>query len=118
VIQTGLVATVAGFLLIALSNTFITFLIAIGLFTLAIAVLSPAVSALTSSLTTLDQGLTMGLSNAAQSLGRIAGPLLGGITFDIFIEYPNYLGALVMGLGFVVSLFTLTEVRVGVMEAK
>ena len=89
-----------------------------GLFTLAIAVLSPAVSALTSSLTTLDQGLTMGVSNAAQSLGRIAGPLLGGIAFDIFLEYPNYLGALVMGLGFVVSLFTLTEVRVSVMEAK
>jgi DHA1 family multidrug resistance protein-like MFS transporter len=118
VIQTGLVATAAGFLLIALSNNFITFLIAIGLFTLAIAVLSPAVSALTSSLTTLDQGMTMGLSNAAQSLGRIAGPLLGGIAFDIFLESPNYLGALVMGLGFVVSLFTLTEVRVGVMEAK
>jgi DHA1 family multidrug resistance protein-like MFS transporter len=118
VIQTGLVATAAGFLLIALANTFINFLIAIGLFTLAIAVLSPAVSALTSSLTILDQGLTMGLSNAAQSLGRIAGPLLGGVVFDIFLEYPNYLGAVVMGLGFVVSLFTLTKVRVGVMEAK
>ncbi|MBN2472946.1 MAG: MFS transporter [Anaerolineae bacterium] len=92
VIQAGLIFTTIGFLLIALSNTFITFLVAIGLFTLAIAVLSPAVSALTSKLTTLEQGLTMGLSNAAQSMGRIAGPLLGGIVFDIFLEYPNYLG--------------------------
>lgn len=118
VIQAGLVATAAGFLFIALSNTFITFLLAIGLFTLAIAVLSPAVSAQTSSLTTLEQGLTMGLSNAAQSLGRIAGPLLGGVVFDISLEYPNYLGAIVMGIGFVVSLFTLTKVRAGVMVAK
>jgi len=118
VIQVGLAATAVGFLFIALSNTFITFLIAIGLFTLAIAVLSPAVSALTSSLTTLEQGLTMGLSNAAQSLGRIAGPLLGGIAFDIQIEYPNYLGAIVMGIGFVISLFTLTQVSPGVMETK
>jgi MFS transporter, DHA1 family, multidrug resistance protein len=118
VIQVGLVATAAGFLFIALSNTFITFLLAIGLFTLAIAVLSPAVSALTSSLTTLEQGLTMGLSNAAQSLGRIAGPLLGGVVFDISLEYPNYLGAIIMGIGFVVSLFTLTEVRARAMEAK
>jgi DHA1 family multidrug resistance protein-like MFS transporter len=118
VIQVGLVATTAGFLFIALSNTFVTFLIAIGLFTLAIAVLSPAVAALTSSLTTLEQGLTMGLSNAAQSLGRIAGPLLGGIVFDISLEYPNYLGAIVMGIGFISSLLTLTKVRVGVMEAK
>ena len=118
VIQVGLVATAAGFVFIAVSNTFISFLLAIGLFTLAIAVLSPAVSALTSSLTTLEQGLTMGLSNAAQSLGRIAGPLLGGVVFDISLEYPNYLGAIIMGIGFVVSLFTLTEVRARAMEAK
>ena len=118
VIQVGLVATAAGFVFIAVSNTFISFLLAIGLFTLAIAVLSPAVSALTSSLTTLEQGLTMGLSNAAQSLGRIAGPLLGGVVFDISLEYPNYLGAIIMGIGFVVSLFTLTEIRARAMEAK
>jgi len=104
-IQTALAATAAGFLLISRANTFITFLIAIGLFTLAIAVLSTAVSALTSNSTTLEQGLTMGLSNAAQSLGRIAGPLLGGIAFDVHIEYPNYIGASIMLVGFVISLF-------------
>jgi MFS transporter, DHA1 family, multidrug resistance protein len=118
VIQGMLAATAAGFLLISLANTFIMFLVAIGVFTMAIAILAPAVSALISQQTTLEQGLTMGLSNAAQSLGRIAGPLLGGIAFDISLEYPNYLGAIVMGIGFVVSLFTLTEVRTGVMEAK
>jgi MFS transporter, DHA1 family, multidrug resistance protein len=118
VIQGMLAATAAGFLLISLANTFIMFLVAIGVFTMAIAILAPAVSALISQQTTLEQGLTMGLSNAAQSLGRIAGPLLGGIAFDIFLESPNYLGAIVMGIGFVVSLFTLTEVRTGVMEGK
>lgn len=118
VIQVGLIATAAGFLFIALASTFITFLFAIGLFTLAIAVISPAVSALTSSLTTLEQGLTMGLSNAAQSLGRIAGPLLGGVAFDIFLEYPNYLGAIVMSIGFLASLFTLSRVNTETTAAK
>jgi MFS transporter, DHA1 family, multidrug resistance protein len=107
VIQGSLAATAAGFVLISLADTFVAFLIAIGSFTLSIAILAPAVSALTSRQTTLEQGLTMGLSNAAQSLGRIAGPLLGGIAFDIQIEYPNYLGAVVMGVGFFVSLFRL-----------
>jgi MFS transporter, DHA1 family, multidrug resistance protein len=59
--------------------------------------------------TTLEQGLTMGLSNAAQSLGRITGPLLGGIAFDLYIEYPNYLGAAVMLVGFLISLFTIAR---------
>ncbi len=105
VIQGSLVATAAGFILISLANTFVFFLVAIGLFTLAIAILSPVVSALTSRVTTLEQGLTMGLSNAGQSLGRIAGPLLGGIAFDLYIEYPNYIGAAVMLAGFILSLF-------------
>jgi MFS transporter, DHA1 family, multidrug resistance protein len=118
VIQGMLAATAAGFLLISQANTFIMFLVAIGVFTMAIAILAPAVSALTSQQTTLEQGLTMGLSNAAQSLGRIAGPLLGGVVFDISLEYPNYLGAIIMGIGFLVSLYTLTEVRAGVMEIK
>ena len=112
VIQAALAATAAGFLFISLAGTFTLFLIAIGLFTLAISLLAPAVSALTSSQTTLEQGITMGLSNAAQSLGRIAGPLLGGIAFDIQIEYPNYLGAFVMGVGFIVSLFTLVGSKI------
>lgn len=104
VIQGTLVATAIGFLAISLSDTFTIFLLAIGLFTLATALLTPAVAALTSRRTPLEQGLTMGLSNAAQSLGRIAGPLLGGIAFDLSLEYPNYVGAVVMFLGFLFSL--------------
>jgi DHA1 family multidrug resistance protein-like MFS transporter len=111
VIQGTLVAAAAGFLAISLADTFIIFLFAIGLFTLATALLAPAVSALTSRRTPLEQGLTMGLSNAAQSLGRIAGPLLGGITFDLFIEYPNYIGAAVMFVGFLISLVWLRGIE-------
>jgi DHA1 family multidrug resistance protein-like MFS transporter len=108
-IQGALIAAAAGFLAISLAGTLTTFLLAIGWFTLATALLAPAVSALTSRRTTLGQGITMGLSNAAQSLGRIAGPALGGIAFDLQIEYPNYLGAVVMGAGFLISLIVLKE---------
>jgi DHA1 family multidrug resistance protein-like MFS transporter len=116
VIQGALVAAAAGFLAISLAGTFTAFLLAIGLFTLATALLAPAVSALTSRRTTLEQGLTMGLSNAAQSLGRIAGPLLGGIAFDLYLEYPNYIGAAVMFAGFVISLFTIAGEKVKTRE--
>jgi MFS transporter, DHA1 family, multidrug resistance protein len=110
-IQVTLIAAAGGFLAISLAGTLRTFLLAIGLFTLAIALLAPAVSALTSRRATLEQGITMGLSNAAQSLGRIAGPLLGGIAFDLQVEYPNYLGAAVMGAGFLMSLLLFREHR-------
>lgn len=116
VIQGSLAATAAGFLLISLAKTYTMFIIAIGIFTMAVALLTPAVSALTSRRTTLEQGLTMGLSNAAQSLGRIAGPLLAGVAFDLSIEYPNYLGAVVMGIGFLASLFALLGNKVESLE--
>ena len=106
-IQVTLVATAAGFVAIALSNSFATFLGAIGLFSLATALLNPAVSALTSRRAMLEQGITMGLSNAFTSLGRIAGPALSGFVFDIHFEYPNWLGAGVMLVGFFASLAAL-----------
>ncbi len=109
VIQGTLAASATGFLFISLAGTLTAFLAATGLFTMAMALLAPAVSSLTSTRTVLEQGITMGLSNASQSLGRIAGPLLAGIAFDIFIEYPNYLGAVVMGIGFIMSLFILKK---------
>jgi DHA1 family multidrug resistance protein-like MFS transporter len=108
-IQWTLIITAAGFLAISLSKTLVTFLVAIGLFTLGTALLAPVVSALTSRRATLEQGATMGLSNAAQSLGRIVGPALGGIAFDISIEYTNYLGAAAMLVGFFFSLFVLAN---------
>lgn len=104
VIKTTLLSTALGFIGISLGNTFVTFLIAIGFFTLATALLTPAITALTSKRTTLEQGISMGLSNSFMSLGRIAGPMVAGITFDINIEYPNLSGALVLLVGFLASL--------------
>jgi DHA1 family multidrug resistance protein-like MFS transporter len=118
VIQGALVASTAAFLVISLADNMTTFLLAIGFFTLAFAILTPAVAALTSRRTALEQGLTMGLSNAAGSLGRIAGPVLGGVAFDIYLEYPNYLGAAVMGIGFLISLLTLVGSEARLVVAK
>lgn len=77
-IQGTQIAATAGFLAISLASSMAAFLLAIGWFTLATALLAPAVASLTSRRSTLEQGITMGLSNSAQSLGRIAGPALGG----------------------------------------
>jgi len=109
VIKSTLLATALGFIGISLGGSFATFLVAIGFFTLATALLTPAVTALTSKRTSLEQGVSMGLSNSFMSLGRIAGPMMAGFTFDINIEYPNLSGALVLLVGFVASLIWLKK---------
>jgi MFS transporter, DHA1 family, multidrug resistance protein len=103
-IKAGLAATALGFAGISLSASFAAFLVAVGVFTLATALMTPAVSSLTSQRTTMAQGITMGLSNAFMSLGRIAGPAVAGVAFDANIEAPFLLGAVVTAAGFVVSL--------------
>jgi len=46
----------------------------------------------------------MGLSNSFISLGRIVGPIWGGLALDFYAGLPYLSGALVMLLGFIVSL--------------
>jgi DHA1 family multidrug resistance protein-like MFS transporter len=45
----------------------------------------------------------MGLSNSFVSLGRIAGPILGGLALDIHLGLPYVSGAAVMLIAFAVS---------------
>jgi hypothetical protein len=51
----------------------------------------------------------MGLSNSFISLGRIAGPIWGGVALDIHAELPFLSGAAVMLAGFGMSLIWLPK---------
>lgn len=83
---------VGGLLLMALAFAIMPFLPAITpLFYLAMAiaglgssVVRPIVTALISLETKQPQGITMGTANAFESLGRLLGPLLGGLLLGLF----------------------------------
>lgn len=113
VIKGSLIASALGFVLILFAQSTSTILISAGYFSLTTALLSPSVTSLTSKHTSLQQGITMGLSNSFMSLGRIAGPMLGGILLDANIFYPYLSGAIVMFIGFLVSLIYVSQVPRG-----
>ena len=46
----------------------------------------------------------MGLNNSFMSLGRIVGPMWAGFVYDVNLTYPYYSGAVIMLVGFVMSL--------------
>lgn len=104
VIKGGLLITAVGFYLMVLANTFVLVLLSTAFFALAVSIQSPALLSLTSRRSTAPQGITMGLSNSFVSLGRIVGPILGGITLDINLNLPYLSGAAIMLLAFVISL--------------
>ena len=118
VIQGGLLATALGFGLMLLAKNTLAVMLATAFFGLATALQIPALTALTSKRATIPQGMAMGLSNSFVSLGRIMGPLLGGYLFDINIRLPYLSGAVIMCLGFIVSIITLRAGELELAQAK
>ncbi len=109
VIRGSLIASAIGFLLMTQANTFAAVLLTTSLFILSNAMLNPAVSSLISKRTISEQGIAMGLTNAFFSLGRIIGPLWAGLIFDVNLNLPYVSGAIVMLVGFGISLFLLKK---------
>ncbi|RPI91433.1 MAG: MFS transporter [Chloroflexi bacterium] len=104
-IKIGLLGGAIGFVLVAFATDYITTLLALGSFTLALALIGPALNSYISNFAGEQQGTVMGLNSAFTSLGRVVGPLWGGYLYDLNIEYPFFSGAATLVLGFLVSLF-------------
>jgi DHA1 family multidrug resistance protein-like MFS transporter len=104
VIRIGLLGTAFGFGLMLLAGTFVTVLLATAFFGITVSIQSPALLSLTSRRATVPQGIAMGLSNSFVSLGRIFGPILGGVVLDINLNLPYLCGAGFMLLGFLFSM--------------
>ncbi len=116
VIRAGLAASALGFGLMLLANDFVTIVLATAFFGVATALQVPALTSLTSQRATLSQGITMGLSNAFVSLGRIVGPLVAGVIFDVNIVLPYLVGAGVMLVGVAISLALGREQRLALRQ--
>ena len=112
VIKAGFLLSAVSMLTVMLAGQYTLLLVTIGLFSLANALLIPSITSLTSKRATLNQGVTMGLSNSFVSLGRIFGPTLGGLVFDLHWGLPFVSASFVMLIGFLVSLRWVKETRV------
>jgi len=107
VIKVGLLATALSYGLMLLANSYLAILLTTAFFALAVALQVPALTSLTSRHATVPQGIAMGLSNSFVSLGRIVGPILGGLVLDVNPSLPYISGAIIMLAGFGFSLFTI-----------
>ena len=104
IIKASLAASAVGFVILLLANTYVTILLATGLFIASKTLLRTTILSLTSKRATMGQGAAMGLGNSFMSLGRIVGPIWAGSIFDVNLTYPYLSGAAIMFLGFLMSL--------------
>lgn len=109
VIKFSLLSGSIGFIVILLAGTYLTILLATGLFILSKTLLRPTVLSLTSKQATVGQGTAMGLTNSFMSLGRIIGAILAGFIFDINFNYPYISGSMILFIGFMISIIYLSK---------
>ncbi len=115
IVKVSLLTGSVGFAVLLLANTYVTILLATGFFVLSKTFLRPSLLSLISKRASVGQGAAMGLSNSFMSLGRIGGPIWAGLVFDVHVDYPYVSGAVIMFIGFLVSLVWVTEAgKVGV----
>lgn len=94
IIKAGIVISAIGFGLILLVDSFATAAIFLSIFGIGNGVIRPAVSALLTKTVTTGHGSVTGLLSSFDSLGRIAGPPIGGALYGIAIGLPYISGIL------------------------
>lgn len=94
-IQVGLVASAAGYILLLFTVDLATVLMVMVIMGVGNAAMRPAINSLVSKRTLPgEQGNMMGVVNSYNSLGRIFGPIAGGLIFDYFgYRSPYIFGA-------------------------
>ncbi|WP_040207372.1 multidrug efflux MFS transporter NorA [Neobacillus jeddahensis] len=65
----------------------------------------PAVTSYLSTIAGNEQGFVGGMNSMFTSLANISGPILGGILFDINVDYPYYFATVILALGIVITMF-------------
>ncbi len=104
VILLSLIGSAVGFALMLIAVDYATVLLTVGFFVFTNAMLRPVIASLASKMTQGGQGMALGMNNAFQSLGRVIGPLLAGLMFDIDIRLPYSSAAVIMLVSFALAM--------------
>jgi len=99
-----LLSAILVFLMTVVSSYFsillVTFIVFVGF-----DIFRPAVTSYLSNIAGDEQGFVGGMNSTFTSLANISGPILGGILFDIDINYPYYFATVILFIGIVITLF-------------
>ncbi|OIN65757.1 MFS transporter [Exiguobacterium sp. KRL4] len=92
-----------GSTLLVLVMTYVTSYLAIILVTTVVFVgfdlMRPAVTTYLSKIAGNEQGFVGGMNSMFTSIGNILGPIIGGILFDVDLNYPFYFATVMLAIG-------------------
>jgi len=97
IIQAGIIISAFGFALILFTQNFLTAAIFLAIFGVGNGVIRPSVSSLLTKKSKTGYGSTTGYLSSFDSLGRIIGPVLGGLLYAMAIDLP-YISGIIISL--------------------
>lgn len=109
IIQAGIIISAFGFALILFTQNFLTAAIFLAIFGIGNGVIRPSISSLLTKKSKTGYGSTTGYLSSFDSLGRIIGPVLGGLLYAMAIDLPYISGV-------IISLIALAIFQVGSRE--
>jgi multidrug resistance protein len=95
-VQIGLVLAAAGYLLITQTHSIATLAVYAAIAGAGHSLMRPSVASLISKRTETGQGLSIGIMDSFDSLGRILGPAWGGWIYHVRIDLPYLTAAIVL----------------------
>lgn len=108
----GLITSAIGFFLLLNANSFGFACMALTIFGIGNSLARPCITSLITLKTKVGQGLASGLSTSMDSLGRIAGPIIGSLLFTFSIGLPYLVAGLLCLIVIIfVQLFKLADIN-------
>jgi len=93
-----IISTILVFLMTVVNSYFTILLVTFTVF-IGFDLMRPAVTTYLSKIAGNEQGFVGGMNSMFTSLGNVFGPIIGGILFDIDLNYPFYFATIVLAIG-------------------
>lgn len=89
--------------LVTIVNTYFTILLVTAIVFVGFDLIRPAVTTYLSKIAGDEQGFVGGMNSMFTSIGNVIGPIIGGMLFDINLNYPFYFSAVLLVVGIAIS---------------
>jgi len=91
--------------LVTMANSYVTILLLTFIVFVGFDLIRPAITNYLSKVAGDDQGFVAGMNSMFTSLANVLGPIIGGMLFDIDVDYPYYFAVILLLVGLFVSMF-------------
>ncbi|MEK4252437.1 multidrug efflux MFS transporter NorA [Paenibacillus sp. FSL W7-1287] len=91
--------------LVTQANSYLTIMLLTFIVFVGFDLIRPAITNYLSNVAGDEQGFVAGMNSMFTSLANVMGPIVGGMLFDIDVDYPYYMAVILLIVGLFISMF-------------